>query len=387
MRGRVGHDAGTAVLGAAGTTRRMALGGFWLCAARWPSTERVTPSVGRRRVHAATASLSCRRSTARPRRPRCLTGRLTSVSEPEAHIAAALLRLGARAASETTSPYLAHYLAEHVGAARALPRLAEQTAVLAALDPESVKAEALRTGFGQLRLPAAITVAMVAGGDLAVDPDERRLVRDLAAHRLRLAVPGAADPALRWCRLRRVTPHVSLTTPTGWWRWRRCRCPTGARDWPAAAAIGRCGCGTRPPAPRSATRSPATPTGGGGGGAPSRRTAPARHRQEDGRCGCGTWPPDPGRRPADRPHRRGGGGGARPARRRPCWPPAAGTATVRLWDLATGDPGRRPADRPYRPGGGGGAHRARRATRSPPAARTGRCGCGTRPPAPRSATR
>ena len=101
--------------------------------------------------------------------------------------------------------------------------------------------------------------------------------------------------------------------------------------------------------------------------------------------------------------------------------------TVRVWDLATGDPGRRPVHRPQRArarGGGGGAgrppgghlrqqrpdgagvgpghRRPRSAARSPatagrcsqwrrrswtaarwssPAATTGRCGCGTWPPA------
>ena len=70
------------------------------------------------------------------------------------------------------------------------------------------------------------------------------------------------------------------------------------------------------------------------------------------------------------------------------WSPAAATTTVRVWDLATGQPGRRPAHRPHRRGW----------TRWPsaswtapgawsPAATTRRCGCGTWPPASRSATR
>ena len=117
---------------------------------------------------------------------------------------------------------------------------------------------------------------------------------------------------------------------------------------------------------------------------------PARLRQRDGTVRL--WDPatgDPGRRPADRPHRPGGGGGVRgPADGRPLLASGSGDGTVRLWDPATGAPvgdpltghtgmvaavafGVLPDGRPC----------------SPPAAGTGRCGCGTRPPATRPATR
>ena len=114
--------------------------------------------------------------------------------------------------------------------------------------------------------------------------------------------------------------------------------------------------------------------GGGGhrGRAPGRSAAAAT-----GRCGCGTWPPA-----ASRP--------SSPATTGTVWavavtadgrPAVTGgdDGTVRVWDLATG---RQPADahRPRRPGAGGGGHRGRAPGRSP-AATTGRCGCGTWPPA------
>ena len=91
----------------------------------------------------------------------------------------------------------------------------------------------------------------------------------------------------------------------------------------------------------------------------------------------------PGRRPADRPHRRGDGGGVRPLPTAdPLLATASGDETVRLWDPATGAPGRRPADRPHRRGDRGGVRPAPTAPCCwPPPATTGRCGCGTRPPA------
>ena len=68
--------------------------------------------------------------------------------------------------------------------------------------------------------------------------------------------------------------------------------PDGRRCWPPAAATGRCGCGTRPPArPSAAAHRPHRP------GA-RWRSAPARTggccwpaAAPTGRCGCGTRPP------------------------------------------------------------------------------------------------
>ena len=114
-------------------------------------------------------------------------------------------------------------------------------------------------------------------------------------------------------------------------RWRSART---ARPWPAAAAMTRCGCGTWPPAARSATPSPATP-------ARSARWRSART--------------------------------ARP------WPAAAVDDTVRLWDVATGQPSATPS--PATPARSTRWRSARTARPWPAAAAMTRCGCGTWPPA------
>ena len=210
---------------------------------------------------------------------------------------------------------------------------------------------------------------------------------------------------------------------------------TAARWWSPAAATGRCGCGTWPPAPRSATRSPAT-------SAPVMAVAVA---ELDGRPVVVSGGDDgtvrvwdlatgsPRRRPVHRPRRPGAAVAAAELDGRPVVVSGGDDGTVRVWDLATGNPvggpftghtgsvrrgGGRGAGRPP----GGGLRRQRRhgagvgpghrrptpGARSPatpagctrwrsrswtaarwwsPAAATGRCGCGTWPPAPRSAAR
>ena len=121
----------------------------------------------------------------------------------------------------------------------------------------------------------------------------------------------------------------------------------GRRSWMAArwsspaAATGRCGCGTWPPAPRSATRSPATTAavhrgGGGGAGWP-----PGGHlrQQRPRRCGCGTWPPAP--RSATRSPATAAAVHAVAAAEldgRPVVISGSSDETVRVWDLATGTP-------------------------------------------------
>ena len=202
-------------------------------------------------------------------------------------------------------------------------------------------------------------------------------------------------------------------------RWRSART---ARRWPAAATTARCGCGTWPPAARSAAPSPATP-----GPVESVAFSPDGKRwpapAATARCGCGTWPPaSQSAAPSPATQRdRSRWRSARTARRWP--PPAASDGTVRLWDVATGQPigspctghtgpvasvafspdgktlasgqrrrhgaavgrGHRPPDRqplhrPYRRRSTR-WRSARTARRWPPAAPTARCGCGTWPPA------
>ena len=141
------------------------------------------------------------------------------------------------------------------------------------------------------------------------------------------------------------------------------------------------GCGTRPPANRSASRSPATPAGDSVAFSPDGTRSPPAATTT--RCGCGTRPPANRSAPRSRPHRRGARRGVQPGRH-----PLASAGdddTVRLWDAATGKPVGDPLSGhtdgvrsvAFSPDG----------TRSPPPATTPRCGCGTRPPANRSARR
>ena len=145
----------------------------------------------------------------------------------------------------------------------------------------------------------------------------------------------------------------------------------GRRSWTAArwsspaATTGRCGCGTWPPAPRSATRSPATATGCGRWRRPSwtaaRWSSPAA---ATGRCGCGTWPPAT---PVGDPFTGHGGWvqavAAAELDGRPVVISGGSDGTVRVWDLATGDPGRWPVHRPRRRGARGGGRGAGRPAR------------------------
>ena len=201
----------------------------------------------------------------------------------------------------------------------------------------------------------------------------------------------------------------------------------GRQDrWPAAATMARCGCGTWPPAARSATPSPATPAGVGSVAfSPDGKTLASG--SDDGTVrlwDVATGQPD--RRPPHRPHRHGHLGGVQPGRQDPGQrqrrrhgavvgrghrPARSGTPrrphaaavgsvafspdgktlasgsyddTVRLWDVATGQPDRRPPHRPHRRGRAR-WRSARTARPWPAAATTARCGCGTWPPAGRSA--
>ena len=253
--------------------------------------------------------------------------------------------------------------------------------------------------------------------------------------------PPAAPTARCGCGTRSPAPRSasrSPATPARWTRWRSGPARTGACCWPPAAPTRRCGCGTRSPAPRSASRSPATPTRWTRWRSGPARTGaccwppPATTR----RCGCGTRSPAP--RPASRS----------PATRDPVDSVAFGTGpdgrlllasgsydqTVRLWDPVTGAPVGEPLtghtslvtsvafgtgpdgrlllasgsyDQTVRlwdpvtgaPAGEPLTGHTTRVTRWrsgpartaaccwPPAATTRRCGCGTRSPAPRPASR
>jgi hypothetical protein len=142
---------------------------------------------------------------------------MTTPTRPAAAIARAFIgRLGVDIDQHPADTYLARHLAGHVGAPELWSELANRLEVLAQLDPTSVGTEAFRTLFGRGDMPDAITVWMVNADELAVAPAEQRgLVWALGAQLLGLNKPGLSEhPDLLWCRLARVSPHISLAGHT-----------------------------------------------------------------------------------------------------------------------------------------------------------------------------
>ena len=163
-------------------------------------------------------------------------------------------------------------------------------------------------------------------------------------------------------------------------RWRSART---ARPWPAPAATARCGCGTWPPAARSAT--PHRPHRRGSASvafSPDGKTlATGRRRRHGAAVGRGHRPPD--RRPPHRPHRRRSARWRSARTARP-WPAAATTARC---GCGTWPPAARSATRsPATPARSARWRSARTARPWPRQPTTRRCGCGTWPPAARSAS-
>ena len=252
-----------------------------------------------------------------------------------------------------------------------------------------------------------------------------------------VVISGSDDRTVRVWDLATGAPVGDPFTGHGGW----VRCGGGRRSWTAArwsspaATTGRCGCGTWPPAPRSAARSPAT----------AGTVLAVAAAELEGRPVVISGSSDETVRvwdlatgaPVGDPFTGHGGWvtavAAAELDGRPVVISGGSDGTVRVWDLATGDPGRRPVHRPPRFGerGGGGragrppgghlrqqrrdgagvgpghrrpgrrpVHRPRRrgavgggrGAGGPPSGHlrrraTGRCGCGTWPPGPRSAPR
>ena len=123
----------------------------------------------------------------------------------------------------------------------------------------------------------------------------------------------------------------------------------------------------------------------GGAATAARWSSPAARRHG---AGVGPGHRHPGRRPVHRPHRLGErGGGRRELDGRPVVVSGSDDGTVRVWELATGTP----VGDPFTGHTGSVTAVAVRAAMAArwwsPAATMARCGCGTWPPAPRSATR
>ena len=118
------------------------------------------------------------------------------------------------------NPYIEHRLAEHVAEAGTWQALADTPDVLDQLDPESVAAEALRTGFGRANLPLAIAASLSARHLLsAIGAADRRMTRQIAMACLDTEdelIPAEARPAAGWAWMSRHDPlHVLLVGHKG----------------------------------------------------------------------------------------------------------------------------------------------------------------------------
>ena len=124
------------------------------------------------------------------------------------------------------NPYVKRRLAEHVGEAGTWEELADNLAVLDRLDPESVAAEALRTGYGRANLPLAIAASLSARHLLSsVEAPDRWMTRQFTMSCLASAGPadaaGYADaaagkPPASWAFMNRHDPlHVLLIGHNG----------------------------------------------------------------------------------------------------------------------------------------------------------------------------
>ena len=272
-------------------------------------------------------------------------------------------------------------LTGHAGAvnAVAVAELDGRPVVISGSDDGTVRVWDLATGTpigdpftGHTGAVLAVAVAELDGRPVVISGGDDRTVRvwDLATgtpvgdpftgHRRRGARGGgrrAGRPPGRHLRQRRrdgagVGPGhrhpgrrpVHRPHRRGAARWRPPSW-TAARSSSPAATTGRCGCGTWPPAPRSATRSPATPA----------RCCAVAAAELDGR---------------------------------PVVISGSDDRTVRVWDLATGTP----VGDPFTGHTGvvnavAAAELDGRPVVISGSTTTRRCGCGTWPPAPRSATR
>jgi len=148
----------------------------------------------------------------------------TSLAARHAQVARALAARSERLSP--LNPYVKRRLAEHVAEAGTWEVLADNLAVLDRLDPESVAAEALRTGYGRMNLPLAIAASLSARHLLSsVEAPDRWMTRQFTMSCL--ASVGPADvagvkeamvgkPPASWAFMNRRDPlHVLLIGHNG----------------------------------------------------------------------------------------------------------------------------------------------------------------------------
>lgn len=119
------------------------------------------------------------------------------------------------------NPYIVRHLTGHIGAAEPAVWgwLAEQPSVLDRLDPRAIAADALRTGFGRMPLPAEIA-GVLAAHHLLRDaaPENRRGLREIAMAR-HANVQYFPEPSGAWsvrlALLRQHPMHLTMTGHTG----------------------------------------------------------------------------------------------------------------------------------------------------------------------------
>ena len=157
--------------------------------------------------------------------------------------------------------YTQRHLAAHAEAAGRIGQLLPDIDFLLHADLADVRRALSAPQSGQ---PAEVAAVLLSAGAAADDTAPEQRAQFLALHSAHLGLPNlmrefnarstAGLPSRSGLTPSATNAQLCKATPAGCTRWRRCRCRTGGCCWPPAATTARCGCGTRPPAPRSVTR-------------------------------------------------------------------------------------------------------------------------------------
>lgn len=146
------------------------------------------------------------------------------VSARHARISAGLITAAEANLPSVPNPYLQRHLSAHVAESRDWDLLATHPDVLDRLDPTAVAADVLSTAFGHGPLPGPVAATVSAQHLLlGVAPEDRALIRDVAAARIGASTTARDDALARTPRarirssvLRRDPINVVLTGHTHW---------------------------------------------------------------------------------------------------------------------------------------------------------------------------